>query len=67
MKHCIVYIAVFQPHIERLVGSPEESQQRAAAEMIYGVVRGMRFWDYRSAQQTWSWLIPVFQQVNVNI
>jgi proteasome activator subunit 4 len=54
---------VFQPHIERLVGSPEESQQRAAAEMVYGLVRGMRFWNFRSAQQAWSWLLPVFQQV----
>ena len=25
---------VFQPHIERLVSSPEESQQRAAAEVF---------------------------------
>lgn len=57
------FILVFQPHIERLVGSPEESQQRAAAEMVYGLVRGMRFWNFRSAQQAWAWLLPVFQQV----
>ena len=34
--------SMFQPHIERLVSSPEESQQRAAAEMVYGLVRGSR-------------------------
>ena len=45
------------------VGSPEESQQRAAAEMIYGVVRGSRFWDYRATRAIWAWLLPVFQQV----
>ena len=45
------------------MGSPEESQQRAAAEMIYGVVRGSRFWDYSSTEATWAWLLPVFQQV----
>jgi len=55
--------AVFQGHIERLVGSPEESQQRAAAEMIYGVVRGSRFWDFRATRAIWAWLLPVFQQV----
>merc|ERR1719206_1598428 len=43
--------SVFQPHIEKLVGSPEESQQRAAAEMVYGLVRGSRFWDWNSSQQ----------------
>jgi hypothetical protein len=55
-------VLVFQCHIEKLVCSPEESQQRAAAEMVYGLVRGMRFWDYQSAHQAWTWLIPVFQQ-----
>ena len=50
-------------HPERLVGSPEESQQRAAAEMVYGLVRGMRFWNFQSAQQAWAWLLLVFQQI----
>jgi proteasome activator subunit 4 len=58
---------VFQPHIERLVGSPEESQQRAAAEMVYGLVRGSRFWDWGSTSQLWCWLLPVFQQVLNNV
>ena len=35
--------AVLYPHIERLVGSPEESQQRAAAVMVYGLARGRYF------------------------
>ena len=58
---------VFQPHIARLVSSPEESQQRAAAEMVYGLVRGSRFWDWSSSSQLWSWLLPVFQQVLNNV
>ena len=58
---------VFQPHIERLVSSPEESQQRAAAEMVYGLVRGSRFWDYSSTESLWSWLLPVFQQVTITV
>ena len=58
---------VFQPHIERLVSSPEESQQRAAAEMVYGLVRGSRFWDWESTSQLWSWLLPVFRQVLNNV
>ena len=80
-----VLAAVFQPHIERLVSSPEESQQRAAAEMVYGLVRGsrclvtgynspqehdvciLRFWDWESCSQLWSWLLPVFQQVLNNV
>ena len=58
---------VFQPHIERLVSSPEESQQRAAAEMVYGLVRGSRFWDWDSSSQLWAWLLPVFRQVLNNV
>jgi len=58
---------VFQPHIERLVSSPEESHQRAAAEMVYGLVRGSRFWDWGSSTQLWGWLLPVFQQVLNNV
>ena len=57
----------FQPHIERLVSSPEESQQRAAAEMVYGLVRGARFWDWEASSQLWHWLLPVFQQVLNNV
>jgi hypothetical protein len=45
--------AVLYPHIERLMGSPD-SQQRAAAEMMYGLVS--------SSGQLWCWLLPVFQQ-----
>jgi hypothetical protein len=33
--------------------------------MVYGLVRGMRFWDFNSAMQTWAWLLPVFQQVRI--
>jgi hypothetical protein len=34
-------------------------------QMVYGLVRGMRFWDFNSAMQTWAWLLPVFQQVRI--
>jgi hypothetical protein len=34
-------------------------------QMVYGLVRGMRFWDFTSAMQTWAWLLPVFQQVTI--
>ena len=60
-------VAVFQNHIERLVGGGEENKQRAAAELVYGLVRGSRFWDFASAEALWSWLIPVFRQVLNNV
>jgi hypothetical protein len=34
-------------------------------QMVYGLVRGMRFWDFNSAMQTWAWLLPVFQQARI--
>jgi hypothetical protein len=38
---------------------------RVVLQMVYGLVRGMRFWDFTSAMQTWAWLLPVFQQVRI--
>ena len=35
--------------------------------MVYGLVRGSRFWDWESSQQLWAWLLPVFQQVRNNV
>ena len=35
--------------------------------MVFGLVRGSRFWDWESSQQLWSWLLPVFQQVLNNV
>ena len=35
--------------------------------MVFGLVRGSRFWDWESSQQLWSWLLPVFQKVLNNV
>ena len=38
--------------MSQLVESEQESEQRACAEIIYGVIRGSRFWSFEDGQKT---------------
>ena len=40
------FLDIWRPHIERLVTERQESHQRAAAEIIAGLVRGSKHWSY---------------------
>jgi hypothetical protein len=49
--HCCLYenfgdefLPSFMPFIQKLAVSAEESDQRVAAELIFGAIRGSRFW-----------------------
>ena len=36
-----------RPHVEAMVEDKRESHQRAASEVMAGLVRGAKHWDYR--------------------
>jgi hypothetical protein len=60
MGHSV--LEIFVPHIKRLAKSGEEADQRFAAEVVYGMIRGSRFWSYKSTVALWEdVLIPVFK------
>ena len=56
------------PHVKRCVTSTQEDEQRFAAEVAYGLMRGSRFWGYRRTKAMWEQhLVPLFNRVLENV
>ena len=58
---------MFLPHLKKLVESEQESEQRACAEIIYGVIRGSRFWSFKDSQCTSQELSSLIKTAFANI
>ena len=54
---------MFLPYLRKMVESEQESEQRASAEIIYGVIRGSRFWSYEDSQFASSELSSLIRNV----
>ena len=52
-----------KPHIERLYAAPHESEQRCAAEMLAGLIRGSKHWTWDMTERLWAWLVPVLKNI----
>ena len=46
----IQLLKMFLPHLQKLAESEQESEQRAASEIVYGVIRGSRFWSFEDSK-----------------
>ena len=55
------------PKIEKLCDDQLESSQRCAAEIIAGLVRGCKHWNWEMSQKMWSWLVPVLRKLLGNV
>lgn len=55
------------PYMQKLAESHQESDQRVAAELVYGVLRGSRFWSLSDAESMWNGIIPLFQTILNNV
>jgi len=54
---------VFKPEVNALSSASEEkNKQRAAAEMLAGLVRGSKHWDVGKLDTLWVWLIPILEK-----
>lgn len=52
-----------KPEIEKLcLEADQKNQQRAAAEIVGGIVRGSKHWDVRHVSELWTWLTPLLLQ-----
>lgn len=60
-------LPLFVPHLEKLVNDKEESHQRCAAEIISGIIRGSKHWEYEKITNLWSNLIPLLETAIVNL
>jgi proteasome activator subunit 4 len=56
-------LAVLKPHLERLYAAPHESEQRCAAEMLAGLIRGSKHWTWDMTERLWVWLVPVLKNI----
>ena len=56
------FIKVFIPYMERYVESTQESQQRVAAELFLGLIRGSKYWEYSKANTLRNQLEPLLRK-----
>ena len=54
---------VLKPHIERLALAEVESQQRCAAEIIAGLIRGAKHWTWTMTENLWTWVVPLLRNI----
>lgn len=52
-----------RPTLEELIADKEQDKQRAAAEMIAGILNGSKHWPIHKQQTLWSWLAPFITQI----
>ena len=55
------------PYLKKLVESEQESEQRACAEIVYGVIRGSRFWSFEHSQATNAELSVIIKKAFENM
>ncbi|KAF5303620.1 hypothetical protein FQA39_LY09867 [Lamprigera yunnana] len=58
---------LFVPHLERLAKDSQEQNQRCAAEIIGGIIRGSKHWGFENVQKMWSILLPIIKKVFANM
>ncbi|KAI8988823.1 hypothetical protein BDB01DRAFT_842338 [Pilobolus umbonatus] len=70
-SHARLFTSIFQtfvdlplkaakPFIEALVeASDQKSSQRAAAEILGGLIRGTKHWNIQKLKSVWEWLTPL--------
>lgn len=60
-------LPVFVPHMEHLISDKVESNQRCAAEIFCGIVRGAKHWEFEKSKKLWEVLIPILEEAIVNM
>ncbi|KAM9847519.1 proteasome activator complex subunit 4A [Aulostomus maculatus] len=61
------FLPLLQPHMERLVADSHESKQRCVAEIISGLIRGCKHWNYTKVASLWQLLCPLLRTALSNI
>ncbi|CAG8548665.1 30916_t:CDS:10 [Gigaspora margarita] len=56
------FLEVAKPEIAKLCESAEKNQQRAASEILAGLIRGSKHWRLDKLQALWDWAIPVLEK-----
>lgn len=50
-------------HVEKLaLASDQKNSQRAAAEILGGLIRGTKHWNLQKLENVWAWLTPLLRK-----
>ena len=61
-------LSAFVPYVEKFCKSSEESEQRCASELVFGMIKGCRFWPFEPVQKMWTEvLVPCFKTILSNV
>ena len=52
-------LASVQPVVEELLADPDQNKQRAAAELLAGIIGGSKHWPQNAQQNLWIWFAPL--------
>jgi len=66
-NHGIVYLKHFLPYLQRLVTDKQESNQRCAAEITAGIIRGAKHWPFQMICDMWQTLLPIIRTAIANL
>ncbi|KAF8898398.1 hypothetical protein BD779DRAFT_1607219 [Infundibulicybe gibba] len=59
---------VLQPILEKLIADKDQNKQRAAAELLAGLLGGSKHWPTNKQRRLWDWFKPYIKQIfNSNI
>ena len=56
-------LEVVKPMIEDLLNDVDQNKQRAAAELLAGVIGGSKHWPVDAQERLWTWLTPKLTKV----
>lgn len=66
-NHGLRHLDLFIPHLKTLVVQKVESSQRCAAEIIAGIIRGSKHWNFSMVTKLWEELIPIIRLALDNV
>lgn len=56
-------LVVAKPHIEKLCeATDQKNAQRAASEILGGLIRGTKHWSLAKLDEVWQWLTPLLRK-----
>jgi proteasome activator subunit 4 len=56
------FLDYVKPELAKMCAISEKNQQRAAAELLAGLIRGSKHWKLSSSRVLWEWVIPLLEK-----